>query len=418
MKRGVNSRASLLFRITLGWVLVGVVGPLGCIPNLFGNELLLVDGRRYVGELASAHEDGRLEFLADLAPLEVRMEEVVIWGRLPDIQSPAIVILADGSLLAVTGIQIAEERAYLRGVHLAEAVLPLDLLAGVVLMPPGDKERKDRLLDRILFADINNDQILLANGDRISGVVLRLDDKICLVEIEGGTAPVPRENVVAITFQPALRAGVTKPITAAQDAVGIGERPDRILVGLLDGSLLCCEKLRTAAQGMEFTLVFGVSLSAKAGSVVLLEPLGGPVVYISDLEPAEYEHRPFLGIKRELGRDRSVLGSRLRKGGRVFPKGLGMQSWTIVKYSLAKKFRRFESLIGLDDLAGERGSVEFVVRLDGREAFRSGIIRGNDPARPVSLDVTGVNELELVVEYADRAHECDFANWFLARVIP
>lgn len=407
-----------LNRCFWAWLLTGILWLGGRGPTTLASEILLVDGRRYVGELTSAQEDGQLEFVADLAPLRVRVDELVVWGRLPDIHSPAIALLADGSLLAITGIQIVDEKVYLRGIHLLEAVLPLDFLAGVLLLPPGDREKRDRLLDRMLFAQLPSDEVLLANGDRIAGVLLRLDEKIALLEMAGGTVPVPRENVVAITFQAALRVQGAKPLGGSTGSGDSSSTTPCILVGLLDGSLVCCRSLQAGGRTAELSLALGANLSAKAGSLVYLQPLGGAVVYLSDLEPAAYEHRPFLGIHRQLGRDRSVLGTRLRKGGRVFPKGLGMHSWTIVKYAVGKKFRRFESLIGLDELAGDRGSVEYVVRLDGREAFRSGTVRGSDPARPVSLDITGVDELELVVEYADRAHECDFANWLFARVIP
>lgn len=396
--------------LAIGAVAIGAVA-----IDSAANELVLADGRRMVGEFVGFVNEGRLGFVANLEPVELRPEEVILWGRLPEITSPIIVVLADGSLLGATNLSLGDEEVRLRGLSFLETSLPVELLAGIILSPPTRRERRDRLVDEILWAAGKDDELLLANGDRIAGLVLRLDDKTCLVEISGATASVPRDNIVAITFQPQLRATLPPPKGPA--AAGNHTLTPRMLVGLLDGSLLLCDGGRTLRPANELRLSFGPALAVKSGVIVFLQTLGGWGVYLSDLEPVDYEHRPFLSIARPLGRDRSAVGSRLRKGGRVYPKGLGMQSWSRVKYRLEGKFRRFEALVGLDDLAGDRGSVEFVVRVDGKDAYRSGPVRGSDPLQPVVVDVSGAEELELVVEFAERAHEFDFANWFLARVL-
>jgi endo-alpha-N-acetylgalactosaminidase len=79
--------------------------------------------------------------------------------------------------------------------------------------------------------------------------------------------------------------------------------------------------------------------------------------------------------------------------------------------------KRFESLVGIDDSTLGGGSVRFRVLIDGKEKFASPIIRGGDTPLPVSVDVTGAKELELLVDYADRADVLDHADWLNARLI-
>jgi hypothetical protein len=79
-------------------------------------------------------------------------------------------------------------------------------------------------------------------------------------------------------------------------------------------------------------------------------------------------------------------------------------------------FRRFQSLIGIDDSTAGRGSVIFRVLVDGQERFASPILRGGDAPLPVSVDLRGAKKLELLVDYADRADVLDHADWLDARL--
>jgi hypothetical protein len=64
-------------------------------------------------------------------------------------------------------------------------------------------------------------------------------------------------------------------------------------------------------------------------------------------------------------------------------------------------FSRFEAVIGMNAELTREGAADFVVLLDGREAFRSGRRNVKDPATPVSIQLDGTNELTLKVEDAN-----------------
>jgi hypothetical protein len=174
----------------------------------------------------------------------------------------------------------------------------------------------------------------------------------------------------------------------------------------------------------ELKLKVGEGMTLAGGNVrdvVFLQSLSEPVVYLSDLEAAEYRHVPYLDLEWPLARDRNVLGGPLVVGGKRYLKGLGMHSAGRVSYRLDGKYQRFESAVAIDDAADGRGSVTFGVYVlrDGKlsEAYKSGIVRGGDAPQRVSVDVTGAQGITLVVDYAERGDEMDRADWLDARLV-
>ena len=65
-----------------------------------------------------------------------------------------------------------------------------------------------------------------------------------------------------------------------------------------------------------------------------MQPLGGRAVYLSDLKPAEYRQTPFLDLPWPYRADRNVTGGMLRRGGRLYLKGLGVHSAARLVYAI------------------------------------------------------------------------------------
>ena len=59
----------------------------------------------------------------------------------------------------------------------------------------------------------------------------------------------------------------------------------------------------------------------------------------------------------------------------------------------------------------------FQVLADGKKVFDSGVMRGKQPARKISLDLDGVEELLLIVTDAGDGINSDHADWADARLI-
>ena len=119
---------------------------------------------------------------------------------------------------------------------------------------------------------------------------------------------------------------------------------------------------------------------------MFLQPLGGRLVYLSDLQPAEYRFTPFLTVSWPYRTDRNVTGGILRWGGRLASKGLGVHTAARLAYALDRPYKRFQVESGIDDSTTGRGSVEFRIFVDGKEEYVGDPVRGGSPPVPINVD--------------------------------
>jgi len=94
-----------------------------------------------------------------------------------------------------------------------------------------------------------------------------------------------------------------------------------------------------------------------------------------------------------------------------------VHSGSELTYRLEGGWRRFEATVGIDDSAHGGGSAVFIVKLDGREAWRSGELTGRSGAQPVRIELGEAKELTLAVDYGRNAHVLDRADWAEARLV-
>ncbi len=114
-----------------------------------------------------------------------------------------------------------------------------------------------------------------------------------------------------------------------------------------------------------------------------------------------------------LGVDKSVSGGKLQIGDRPFEHGIGTHARSDLVYLIGGAYRRFTAWVGMDAFTKDypRGSVQFLVFTDGKKRFDSGVMRPNDSARQVDLDILGVQTLRLVVTDAGDGIYADHADW-------
>lgn len=117
-------------------------------------------------------------------------------------------------------------------------------------------------------------------------------------------------------------------------------------------------------------------------------------------------------------KDLSVDGNPLKIAGRAFEKGLGTHADSLLYVELNGGSTRFNAWVGVDDevmnssrQGGARpGSVEFRILADGKQVYKSGVIKSGDAAKEVDIDLTGVNLLVLIVDSGDSMNY-DHADW-------
>ncbi|MCK4375362.1 MAG: NPCBM/NEW2 domain-containing protein, partial [Candidatus Brocadiae bacterium] len=91
---------------------------------------------------------------------------------------------------------------------------------------------------------------------------------------------------------------------------------------------------------------------------------------------------------------------------------------TEMTFALGGQYSRLYATLGVDDSAGDLGQVAFKVLADGRSLHESEPLSGSDAARPLALDVEGVNSLTLVADFGSAvAASGNFADWAEARVV-
>jgi hypothetical protein len=118
--------------------------------------------------------------------------------------------------------------------------------------------------------------------------------------------------------------------------------------------------------------------------------------------------------------DVSVAGYPLGIGGVAYETGLGIHAPFSWKLSLAGKATAFRALVGVQDARGQTkkpGSVEFIVRGDGNELFKSGVMRSGMAAKKIEVPLAGVQELELVVTDGGDGNNSDHADWIEAVIV-
>lgn len=133
-------------------------------------------------------------------------------------------------------------------------------------------------------------------------------------------------------------------------------------------------------------------------------------VYLDALEPVSATQG-----WGELQRNRSVTETLLNIGGRRFLRGLGTHAVSRIVYDLKGEYRRFQAWAGAN--SGSHATVTFEVWADGEKVWESGPVAATDEARPVDIDVTGVQRLELVVGDGGNGIGADHANWGDARLL-
>jgi len=101
----------------------------------------------------------------------------------------------------------------------------------------------------------------------------------------------------------------------------------------------------------------------------------------------------------------------LRIGGRSFESGLFTHATSSYQFRLGGNWKTFKSGYGIQDGMIEHGaSVVFVVLGDGKELFRSPVIKDNQ-LRRLEVDVSGIQILELIVEDGGDSIYADWGHW-------
>ena len=337
-------------------------------------------------------------------------------GRLPPLpaETQTQLILAGGDCLPADKPLLIGERLHFHHPYLAageDTSVPLSSVS-VVWFSGTAGEHPERLRRRLAQETRKRDVVLLRNGDRLEGVFTSLDEKSVGIEVDKKPLMVEVGQTAAIALSSDLTQaphpkGVYGRVTLDGGEGAAGTRLSLVAARCADGATL---------TGMTLA---GAALSVPLAKVAALDLYQSKAVYVSDLIPIRYEYFPYLDDRWEYTRDGGVAGLDLRLAGSTYDKGVGLHSHSRLTYAVPPGCRRFDALVGLDDRAGRQGSARVRVLADGKPldlgADRE-LTADGGPLR-VNVDVTGVKELTLEVDFGKGGPVQDHVDWADARFV-
>ncbi len=244
-----------------------------------------------------------------------------------------------------------------------------------------------------LPASSDKDIVKLTNNDSRDGIIAAIDaDKI---QIATGTdtanptvADIPLSHVQQISF-----AGATPPRTVP---------PLSARLTLSAGSTLT---VPLADNGFAWTIT-DISFTDPAGQphkiasdqLASVEVLGGRVVYLTDLDPAQDQQTSYFGGAWPAQINKNVLGDPLTVNHETFPRGIGVHTRSLLAYDLDGSFDTLQLRVGMDDSSAPHGEADVSILLDGKTLWSRHLESG--PAalalsEPLTLPIQNGHHLEL-----------------------
>ncbi|MFF5145155.1 NPCBM/NEW2 domain-containing protein [Streptomyces sp. NPDC013157] len=154
---------------------------------------------------------------------------------------------------------------------------------------------------------------------------------------------------------------------------------------------------------------------AASTRVPIPAPTGNP--YLSDLSfvAADNGWGP---VERDMSNGEQAAGDGrpMSVRGAAFGKGLGAHAASDVAFHLGGDCSRFTATVGVDDEVAPYGSVVFSLVGDGRTLAATPVLTGESAGAVLDVDVTGVQELHLLVGDGGDGNAHDHADWGGARL--
>jgi hypothetical protein len=118
-------------------------------------------------------------------------------------------------------------------------------------------------------------------------------------------------------------------------------------------------------------------------------------------------------------KNKSVAGNPLKIRGTTYATGLGTHANSTITYNLAGQYNTFVADVGLDDeiLSKGTGTVIFRVLGDGVTLFNSGTLTNSSSVVHIAADISGVQQLQLIVTDGGDGIDYDHADWANAAVL-
>jgi hypothetical protein len=369
-------------------------------------ELTTLLGGQHTGQLAALAGE-RATLKAGDKTIDVPLAEVLEVRNLrakaatvPDARRPEL-SLTDGSRISWQSVVVDERQFHVDSPQLGKFALPVTAVSSVRFAPldPAVAEAWKELAGRSLTQDmlvIRKANVL----DHLDGIVGAIDDVGIHFVLDGKEHQLKRDKVFGVVYA-RRNADVGKPVCEFTSVAG---------------DFLKAQHLEWSDGRFKLGLLGGARVEAGPEQFLSLDYSLGKVRYLSQLEPREVKYTPFFDHVWTYYRDRPRDGGALRLGNKEYARGLWIHSRTRLKYRLNGEYRRFQAVMGIDQAVAPLGNVHVVLSGDGKTLHESDV-RGADEPRRLDLDVTGVRELEIFVDFGTDLDIADHLDLADAKVI-
>lgn len=350
-------------------------------------EVSMLNGDQHVGTLEKLSTDEVVlktptgsNKLAATELLSIRVPSV---ATIPATVSMFEVLLTDSTVLRVTKYHTTSTVATVSHPQMGELKLPLATIQAVRFAAPDSKV--DGTWKQLLSKASRKDQVAIRKNDvldHLDGVVGSIDETTVKFQLDGDDIPVKRERVFGLIY--AKREAATAKTTASIETA--------------TGDHLSARTVSWDGENWKVKLATGTEITAPSASIQYVDYTQGKIAYLSNLEPRDVKYTPFFDISWDYRRDKCMDGRPISFGNKSYAKGLSLHSLTVLKYRSGGDYRRFQTVMGIDEHFS--GNVDVVIKGDGRVLFK-GPVRAGQPPQNLDLDVTGVVELEITVGFGE-----------------
>lgn len=221
--------------------------------------------------------------------------------------------------------------------------------------------------------------------DFLTGVIGELDAKGLKFLLENEEINVKRERIYGLIY--------ARPVTDTESGIAVDVEGLDLLKGI--------RKISGDPKEIQLELSGGGHLTLAPEVISRADFSAGKLQYLSAMTPRDVQYQAYFDVIQPITKDRNLDGGPIRLDGKTYSRGVCLHSKTILKYEIPEGFRRFQTVAGIDQSL-RLGDVLLIIRGDDKELFR-GRIQRKESAKPLDLDIAGVRELEITVDFGDSA---------------
>jgi glucose/arabinose dehydrogenase len=162
----------------------------------------------------------------------------------------------------------------------------------------------------------------------------------------------------------------------------------------------------------------GADLGTSRTSAITINDTAGPTLsYLSDLPFTSTNGWGVVERDRSNGDIGAADGNPLKLEGTTYAKGIGAHSNSQINYNLGGNYNSFFAYVGVDDEVSGGGSVVFQILADGELLYDSGLMSGLSSTKLANVNVTGKQNLTLIVNDGGNGNGSDHADWADAQLV-